>query len=55
LNVKLYPKSSNCYDSLAEGHEAIGDKPSVIKNYKRSLGVDPKNKHAAENLKALEP
>jgi tetratricopeptide (TPR) repeat protein len=55
LNVRLYPKSANTYESLAEGYEATGDKESAIKNYRRSLELDPKNKNAAQRLKALAP
>ncbi len=55
LNVSLYPKSRNTYDSLAEAYEAVGDRASAVKNYRRSLGLDPKNKNAAEHLRKLEP
>jgi CubicO group peptidase (beta-lactamase class C family) len=54
LNVRLYPKSANTYDSLAEAYEAGGDRALAIKNYRRSLELDPKNTHAVEHLKTLE-
>jgi tetratricopeptide (TPR) repeat protein len=54
LNVSLYPESSNTYDSLADGYFAAGDKALAIKNYKRSLELNPKNTHAMERLKELE-
>jgi tetratricopeptide (TPR) repeat protein len=54
LNVSLYPGSANTYDSLAETYESAGDKAAAIKNYKRSLELDPKNSHAAERLKVLQ-
>jgi CubicO group peptidase (beta-lactamase class C family)/Tfp pilus assembly protein PilF len=54
LNVSLYPQSANAYDSLAEGYEAAGDKASAIKNFKRSLELNPKNSNATEHLKKLE-
>src|SRR5262249_34695518 len=54
LNVHLYPASANNYDSLAEGYEAAGDKEPAIRNYKRSLELNPKNTHAEERLKELE-
>lgn len=53
LNVFLYPKSANAYDSLAEAHEKSSDNASAIANYQRSLALDPTNSHAAERLKAL--
>jgi tetratricopeptide (TPR) repeat protein len=54
LNVALYPKGWNTYDSLAEAYETGGDKASAIKNYKRSLELNPKNSHGLEHLKMLE-
>jgi CubicO group peptidase (beta-lactamase class C family) len=54
LNVGLYPESANTYDSLAEAYETAGDKALAIKNYKRSLELDPKNSHAEQQLKRLE-
>jgi CubicO group peptidase (beta-lactamase class C family) len=54
LNASLYPDSWNVYDSLAEGYEALGDKESAIKNFKRSLKLNPKNDNAIEHLKKLE-
>lgn len=53
LGVALYPKASNLHDSLAEGYEAVGDKPAAIASYQRSLALDPNNGHAVERLKAL--
>ena len=32
-NVKLYPKSSNVYDSLGEAYMMNGDKDLAIENY----------------------
>jgi CubicO group peptidase (beta-lactamase class C family) len=54
LNVSLYPESANTYDSLAEAYETAGDKALAIKNYRRSLELDPKNSHAEQQLKKLE-
>jgi len=52
-NVKLYPKSSNVYDSLGEAHMKNGDKELAIKNYKMSLELDPKNNNAKEMIEKL--
>jgi CubicO group peptidase (beta-lactamase class C family) len=52
--VADHPASSNAYDSLAEGYEVLGDKAAAIKNYKRSLELDPKNDNAVEHLKKLQ-
>lgn len=53
LNVDLFPKSANTYDSLAEAYQVLGNKPLAIKNYMRSLQLDPKNTNAVEHLRQL--
>ncbi len=53
-NVVDYPASWNAYDSLAEAYEALGKAAPAIKNYKRSLELNPKNEHAEARLKKLE-
>ena len=53
LNAEFYPNSFNVYDSLGEAYMANGDKELAIANYKKSLELNPKNKHAAEQLKKL--
>ncbi|RPJ78027.1 MAG: hypothetical protein EHM13_15185, partial [Acidobacteria bacterium] len=40
-NVKAYPQSANCYDSLAEALENRGDREQAIRNYARALSIDP--------------
>ena len=50
LNVSLYPTSANVYDSVADAYETNGDRASAIKNYKRSLELNPNNKNAADQL-----
>ncbi len=54
MNVELYPQSANVYDSLAEAYLLSGNKELAIKNYKKSLELDPKNKNAADMIKSLE-
>ena len=53
LNVEMYPKASNPYDSLAESYLADGQNDLAIKNYRRSLELDPNNSNAVEMLKKL--
>lgn len=53
LNVELFPKSGNPYDSLGEAYKLNGDKALAIEHYKKSLELDPKNTIAAEMLKKL--
>ena len=53
LNVKVYPKYANGYDSLAEAYMISGDKTLAIKNYAKSLELDPNNTGAVEKLNKL--
>ncbi|MFN2406792.1 MAG: tetratricopeptide repeat protein [Pyrinomonadaceae bacterium] len=54
LNVFLYPNSANVYDSVAEAYAANGQRDLAIKNYKRSLELDPQNTNAIQQLKKLD-
>jgi len=54
LNVHLYPKSANVYDSVAEAYEKNGFRELAIVNYKRSLELDPQNSNATQQLKRLQ-
>lgn len=53
LNVEDYPQSSNTYDSLGEAYMLDGNKELAIKNYERSVELNPKNTTGAETLKKL--
>jgi tetratricopeptide (TPR) repeat protein len=55
LNVFLYPESANVYDSVAEAFEANGERELAIRNYRRSLELDPGNTNAIQHLKRLDP
>ena len=54
LNVEFYPASSNTYDSLGEAYMENGDTELAIRNYRRSLELDPGNGNAVQMLKKLE-
>jgi Tfp pilus assembly protein PilF len=54
LNVEFYPASSNTYDSLGEAYMENGDAELAIRNYRRSLELDPGNGNAVQMLKKLE-
>jgi tetratricopeptide (TPR) repeat protein len=54
LNVEAYPQSFNPYDSLGEGYLALGERELSIRNYRKSLELNPNNANAAEALKRLE-
>ena len=53
LNVQEYPKNSNAYDSLGEAYMEKGEKELAIKNYAKSLELNPKNKNAIMMLKKI--
>jgi len=53
LNVSEYPNSSNVYDSLGAAYMKNGQKKLAIKNYEKSLELDPENNNAKEMLKKL--
>jgi tetratricopeptide (TPR) repeat protein len=53
LNVESYPQSPNAYDSLAEAYFMNGNKELAVKNYERSLELNPANSNAVEKLKNL--
>ena len=55
LNVFLYPNSANVYDSIAEAYAVNGNRELAIRNYKRSLELDPQNTNAAQQLNKLTP
>jgi tetratricopeptide (TPR) repeat protein len=53
LTVEAYPDSFNVYDSLAEAYMNRGDRELAIKNYEKSLELNPKNLGAAAALAKL--
>lgn len=54
LNVETYPQSANVYDSLGEAYMINGDKELAVKNYRKSLELNPENTNAAGMLKKLQ-
>jgi tetratricopeptide (TPR) repeat protein len=52
-NISNFPKSANVYDSLAEAYMVKGHKAQAIKNYKKSLKLDPNNQNAARMIREL--
>jgi pimeloyl-ACP methyl ester carboxylesterase len=53
LNVEMYPKGFNAYDSLGKAYMAQGDREAAINNYRKSLALNPQNTNAARMLKKL--
>ncbi len=54
VNTKLYPKSSNAFDSYGEGLIKIGDKKKAIWAYNKSLELNPNNENAKTAIKKIE-
>ena len=54
LNVEAFPESGNVYDSLGEAYLANGNKDLALKNYKRSVEIDPQNSNGLQIIKDLE-
>ncbi|UCD74642.1 MAG: hypothetical protein JSV91_12740 [Phycisphaerales bacterium] len=52
-NVELYPGSWNVYDSLGEAHLARGEKEAAIRNYLKSLEINPDNVNGIQMLKRI--
>jgi hypothetical protein len=53
LNVEFYPESWNAYDSLGEGCMVKGDKAAAIRNYEKSIQLNPENSGGKVKLKEL--
>jgi CubicO group peptidase (beta-lactamase class C family) len=52
-NVEEYPQGWNCYDSLAEAYMNAGQKDLAIKNYEKSLELNPDNHNGEVMVKKL--
>jgi tetratricopeptide (TPR) repeat protein len=53
LNVESYPDSFNVYDSLGEAYMKQGNKELAIKNYEKTLVLNPVNPGARDALRIL--
>jgi tetratricopeptide (TPR) repeat protein len=53
FNAQLYPQSFNAYDSLGEAYMVNGDKELAIKNYEKSIELNPNNTNGTRMLKIL--
>ncbi|MFP2924928.1 serine hydrolase [Pyxidicoccus sp. 3LG] len=54
LNVEMFPKQGNVYDSLGEAYLASGNKELALVNYRKALELSPDNANAAAMIKRLE-
>ncbi|PHR73209.1 MAG: hypothetical protein COA67_03325 [Lutibacter sp.] len=53
LNVEMYPKASNPYDSLGEALLMKGDTVNAIANYKKSVELNPASEGGIKILEGL--
>ena len=53
INTIAFPGSWNVYDSLGEAYWKDGQTDLAIKNYEKSLEIDPKNENARKVLKEI--
>ena len=53
LNVESFPRSWNVYDSLGEAYMNSGQKELAIRNYEKSIELNPNNASGIETLKKL--
>ncbi len=54
INTQRNPKSANAFDSLGEAYAIKGDKPNAIKNFKKSLTMNPPAATRANSEKYLQ-
>jgi len=52
--AELFPDSDLAFDSLGEVYRRKGDEEMAIQSFKKSLELNPDNKNAAQQLKALQ-
>ena len=50
LNTESYPNSFNTWDSLAESYMNKGRTADAIKNYEKSLAINPSNQNAVDMI-----
>lgn len=54
LNLNYFPKSWNCYDSLADGYMQAKEYSLALLNYKKSVEMYPENKHGRDQIRKIE-
>lgn len=50
MNTFAFPKSANAFDSLGEAYMTAGNKDLAIKNYEKSIVLNPENMNAKEMI-----
>lgn len=53
INISLYPKSSNVYDSMGDLFYSKKDTVNAIEYYKKALSINPENRSSKRQLEKL--
>jgi tetratricopeptide (TPR) repeat protein len=53
MNIEMFPKAWNTYDSLGEAYMMAGNKKEAISNYEMSIKLNPENTNGKNILKKL--
>ncbi|MFD2565773.1 tetratricopeptide repeat protein [Pseudotenacibaculum haliotis] len=53
INIALYPKSSNTYDSMGDAYRKEKDTVKAIEYYKKALAINPENRSSKRQLQKL--
>ena len=53
LNVEFYPNAFNTYDSLGEAYMVTGQDKLAIKNYNKSIELNPNNENGKRMLEKI--
>ena len=55
-NIRNHPNSANCFDSMGDYYQAVGDRQKAIEQYTKalSMGDDPGTRDKLEYLKSLQ-
>jgi tetratricopeptide (TPR) repeat protein len=54
INTAVFPESANVWDSLGEAYMTNGEKDLAIKNYKKSLELNPDNGNAKNMINNMQ-
>jgi glyoxylase-like metal-dependent hydrolase (beta-lactamase superfamily II) len=54
INTELFPASWNVWDSLGEAYVNAADKENAVKNYQKSLDLNPQNQNAVWAIRRID-
>ena len=53
MNILIYPKNANMYDSMGEYYFNTGNKEAAKENYRKLLELDSRNENAKKMLEKI--